>query len=445
MGVANNPASILSTPIPWDITLFSVQMKNTSNALVLHDFSLVPSKDTIGISWNKGYMSRYASFNYNVHLLNARIALGKNQAIAFGANLRVYENTRTGPANYNDTLKDMNQFFTINEGTVYKANMTSSSWLELFATYSRTVWDDEYRRINAGVTLRAMRGMSGLYAQLNEATVGQSAAGPETIYFIRGGSAQYGYSANFDRWKNNQSVSQNLKSLVGNTRSGAAIDLGVEYWVKSQAVTNQMDEDSWYDYEWKIGVSLLDLGWNSYKYGTQSRIASNPRTDVWDSAINAKFADIKSLADFNDSLATIVRDFNALNGVFKVYNPARLVINVDRPLQDYFAINANLSLNAPFTSTPKRLMVKDFSLLALTPRWEKKKLGAYLPLQVTTDGRFWIGGAFKAGPLLAGVHNWANIFSKSKMQNGGFYIAVVIRPGHGFREKEDKQYTCPRY
>jgi hypothetical protein len=191
-------------------------------------------------------------------------------------------------------------------------------------------------------------------------------------------------------------------------------------------------------------VSLLDLGWNSYKYGTQSRFASLPRTDVSDSALNAKFADVKSLAGFNDSLATIVNNFGALDGVFKIYNPIRLVINVDRPLENYFAINGNLSLNVPFSSTPQRLLVKDFSMLTLTPRWEKKNLGAYLPVQVTSDGRFWIGGAFKAGPLLAGVHNWANIFSKSKMQNGGFYIALVIRPGNSHRrDKEDKQYSCP--
>jgi hypothetical protein len=443
MGVANNPASILSTSYPWDITLFSLQLKNTTNALVLHDLSLIPSKDTIGISWNKGYIKRYASLNVNMHLLNARIALGKKQAIAFGADLRGYENALTGLTNYNDTLKDMNQFFNINEGTVYNASMTSSSWLELFATYSRSVWDDDYRRINAGVTLRAMRGISGLYAQLKGATVSREVSGLQTIYFLRAGSAMYGYSGNYDRWKSYQSATQNLKDLFGNSRTGAAVDLGVEYWVKSQAVTNRMDDDAWYDYEWKIGVSLLDLGRNSYKYGTQSRIAGNPRTDISDSALNAKFAVVKSLANFNDSLATIVNDISTLSGVFEIYNPVRLVINVDRPLQDYFAINGNLSLNAPVTSAPNRLIVKDFSMLTLTPRWEKKKLGAYLPVQVTTDGRFWVGGAFKAGPFLGGVHNWANIFSKSKMQNGGFYIAVVIRPGHGSREKEDKQYSCP--
>lgn len=44
MGVANNPASILSTPYPWDVTIFSVQVKNTTNALVLHDFPFCPAE-----------------------------------------------------------------------------------------------------------------------------------------------------------------------------------------------------------------------------------------------------------------------------------------------------------------------------------------------------------------------------------------------------------------
>ena len=89
------------------------------------------------------------------------------------------------------------------------------------------------------------------------------------------------------------------------------------------------------------------------------------------------------------------------------------------------------------------MMTSDFTLLAVTPRWETKSLGAYLPLQVTTEGRVWLGGAFKAGPLLLGLHNWANLFSKHKLQNGGFYLAIVIKPGKGFLTKEEKKYTCP--
>jgi len=208
---------------------------------------------------------------------------------------------------------------------------------------------------------------------------------------------------------------------------------------------NVYDEgDPYYDYDWKIGVSLLDLGYNQYRYGSQSRVIGDPKTDVTDSALNEKFGRIKSLADFNDSMATIVNSFNSITGGFKVWNPARLVINVDRPLRDHFAVNANLTLNLGGSNKGMRFFTKEITLLSVTPRWEVRRLGAYLPVELTTDGKVWVGGAFKVGPLLMGIDNWSDLFTKTKMANGGIYLALVIRPGKGFSFKEERRYTCPK-
>jgi len=447
MGVANNPASILSTPYPWDITLFSTQIKNSTNAVIFNNYSYLSHPDTIGYKWTGGNFKRFASFNYNVHLLNVRISLGRKQGISFGANIRGYGSVRTGTTNYNDTLKNMNDFFNINEGTVYKANMVSSSWVELYGTYSKTVWDDSYGRLNAGVTLRLMRGISGAYVHMSNGAVNRSALDSLTIYHMAAGSAEYGYSANYDQWHDNQSTGTNLKNFLGHTRPGAAVDLGVEYLVKSQTVPIYGEGDDYYDYEWKIGVSLLDLGANRYNYGTQSRAASSPKSSVSDADLNAKFDNTGSLAQFNDSLATIVNNIRTLHGIFTVWNPARLVINVDRPLQNNFSLNADLTLNLGGSNSGKRLFTKEMTLLAVTPRWETRRLGVYLPLTMTTDGKVWLGAAGKLGPLLLGVHNLGTVFTKTHAQNGGFYLALVIRPGKGkgFSQKEDKQYTCPKY
>lgn len=445
IGVANNPASILSTPYPWDITLFSAQEKNTTNAVTFSNFSLL-SRDTIHYHFTGGDYSRYAAFNFNLHLFNMRLALGRKQAIAFGANLRGYTAVRTGAVNYSQGLTNMNQFFNINENTAYNATMVSSSWAELFATYSRTIWDDEYGRFNAGITLRGMRGLSGAYAQLESGSVNRTIppGSAQTIYDLAAGSGRYGYSSNYDYWKSNKSTEQNIADFLGHTRPGAAVDLGAEYLVKRQAVHIYGDPDNYFDYEWKIGVSLLDVGENVYKYGSQSRVVSQPRTDVSDAGLDEKFDKIKTLAGFNDSLRSIVNSFSALNGFFKVWNPARLVVNIDRPLQDRFALNADLTVNLGGSNKGTRLFTKEITLLAVTPRWETRSLGGYLPVQVTTDGKVWVGGAFKAGPLLLGVHNWSNLFTKTKMANGGLYMALVIKPGKGFSLKEDKKYTCPR-
>ena len=445
IGAANNPASIVNVSYPWDITLLSLEEKNTTNAITLHNFGYL-TRDTLRYSWNNGRFARYAAFSFNMHLLNARLAIGRKQAICFGANVRGYGVVRTGPAGYNDTLQNMNEFFNLNDGTIYDGNMVTSSWIEGFLTYSRTLIDNAWGRLNGGITARAMRGISGAYAQLAGGSVDRNVpvGSTLTVYNLAAGSGRYGYSSNYDYWKSSHGAVRNLTDFLGHTKPGAAFDVGVEYLVKSQEVTLYDQGDPYYDYDWKIGVSILDVGFNRYRYGSQSRVLGDPRTDVTDSALNQKFARINSVAGFNDSMATIVNAFRSIQGNFNVWNPTRLVINIDRPLPDHFAVNANLMVNFGGPVSRRRLSVREITLLAVTPRWEVKQLGAYLPVQVTTNGRVWVGGAFKAGPLLMGIDNWANLFTKTKMANGGIYMALVIRPGRGFSFKEPKEYTCPK-
>src|SRR5579863_2809476 len=429
IGAANNPASIVNAPYPWDVTLFSVQETNTTNGLRFADFSYL-THGIIHYTWVDGRLTRYAAFNFNVHLFNVRLALGRNQAICFGVNIRGYGSVRTGPVDYNDTLRNMNEFFNLNEGAQYNATGVSSSWVEGFISYGKVLLDDAYGRLNGGITLKGMRGISGAFAQLDGGSVNRTITpgDPLTVYDLAAGSGRYAYSSNYDYWKKGRSTIQNLEDFLGHTRPGAAVDLGAEYLVKPQTVNVYGEGDSYYDYDWKIGVSLLDIGYNQYRYGSQSRVIGDPITSVTDSALNVKFARISSLAGFNDSMSTIVNSFNAIPGGFKVWNPARLVINIDRPLPDHFAVNTNLTLNLGGSNKGRRFFTKEITLLSVTPRWEVRRLGAYLPVEVTTDGRLWVGGAFKAGPLLMGIDNWSNLFTKTKMGNGGIYLALVIRP-----------------
>jgi hypothetical protein len=446
LGVSNNPASILSTPYPWDVTLFSAQGTWSTNALTVYNLSLLSFSDSSKYGINNGNYGRRVNFDYNIHLLNARIALGRTSAIAFGANLRGYGIGHTSAYNYSDTIHNIRNYLDDNPGNEpYSANFVTSSWIELFATYAHTFIDDGDRRLNVGLTLRAMRGISGAYAQFSDGTTKTVSAGGKPVYQVSGGNLRYGYSSNFDAWHNGNSTGQNLNNFLNLTQGGAAFDLGAEYLLRTQALSDPgSNEDDYYDYNWKIGVSLLDIGENRYKYGNQSLATTGVR-NVADSILDRKFGSggIDNLQQFKDTLSTVVGSPANLRGLFNILNPARLVINVDRPLENHFAINANLSFNLTGSNEGKRLGVKEMNLLTVTPRWETRRWGLYLPIQYNTENQLWIGGAFKAGPLLFGIHNWGFLFAKQKMANGGGYIALIIHPGHGFGEKEDKRYGCP--
>src|ERR1022692_3803871 len=211
LGGSNNPASIVNTPYPWDVTLFAMQLKSASNAYTINDYSLISSAKNTYTQANNGDYARYADLNFNINLLNARIALNRKQAVAFGLNMRGYGSLKTGSYNYTDTLHNITQFLNLNpDNSVYNGTFNSSSWLEAFATYSQTIWDDNQQRLNAGITVKAMRGISGAFAQLQNGTVTASPDGASQIYTLQSAIARYGYSYNYDGWQKSKSLTQNI-------------------------------------------------------------------------------------------------------------------------------------------------------------------------------------------------------------------------------------------
>ncbi len=444
MGVVNNPASILMAPHPWDVTIFSQQAEASTNAIVIHNYSLLSSPKKSSFTINNGDYSRFANINFNTHLLNARVAIDRKHAFAFGVNLRGYGRIKTSPYNFVDTIQSLNNFFGMNENTSkWKGNFTGSSWLEVFGTYSQTIFDNSDNRLNAGITVKVMRGIAGGFTQIGDVTVEKTIHDNHPIYSINGGTLRYGYSSNFDEWQNNKTTHQNINDFIHNSKTGFAVDLGVEYLIKPEAVTRWYDDD-YFDYDWKISVSLLDLGYNQYAFSRQSRKMTNGSGRITDDTLVNKFINITGIQSFNDSLAGIATTISPLQGRFNVLNPARLVVNVDRYLNNHFYLNGEVSLNLSSIINRNGLYVQDMNLLTITPRWETMRLGFYLPLQLTTDGLFWAGAACKLGPLLLGVHNLNNIFSKNKMQNGGAYVALVITPFNLTKIKTDKRLDCPK-
>lgn len=445
LGVHNNPASIVNTPFKWDVALVGLQLKSSTNAFTIYDYSLLSSPANSLYYLDKGKYKRKADLDFNLNLINARIALNRKSAVAFGINLRGHTNVRTSDYYFIDTLDNATDFLKINPDiNNVNAKVRSSAWLEAYISYARTLRDNEFSRLNAGISLHIGRGVSGAYTNINDIGFSQTFQNNEPVYNINAANLIYGYSANFDNWHDNNSASQNINNMVAFAEGGASIDAGVEYIIKPQGVASFNDDEDYYDYDWKLGLSLLDIGGYQYKYGTQSRVVSSIKSNITGEMLDDKFTGVNSTKEFNDSLATIINGDQAF-GRFTVINPTRLVANVDRYLTGNFYLNAELSVNIPLASIKKAYMqVNQTNLLTVTPRWETKRFGFYLPMQLNTKSQFWVGGAFKAGPLLFGLHNLVNLFGKRSTQNGGGYIALVFRASKDPAGKSDQRLNCPK-
>jgi hypothetical protein len=178
---------------------------------------------------------------------------------------------------------------------------------------------------------------------------------------------QYGYSSNFDNIDSNNSAVANRKIFLQKTYSGISADVGFEYILLSD---ENKEEDGDYAYDTKIGVAVMDVGSNKFRHGGNSRLAIAGRAGIADTLIENKFSTVTTLQNFNDSLATIANSFTQLSGDFFIYQPTRLMINVDQHIVHNFFVNAELTIPLLSIVAKNTLYLKDMNLLAVTPRWE---------------------------------------------------------------------------
>ncbi|MFT3682190.1 MAG: hypothetical protein QM791_18085 [Ferruginibacter sp.] len=446
---ANNPAAVMHMPFKWHVTLFALQLKHTTNAFKINDLSLLqfsPSKTTV--TNTNGIKKRFLYANQDIHLFNASIKLNAKSAISFGANIRNYISATVSESNWQDSIFSLAEFLSINTGhRPLSGRADGAAWAELYGSYARNIIDDGDHLLNAGVTVKVNRSLAGGYARAEGVQyVPAIDAGGRINYLLTGGSLQYGYSNNFDFIDSSQSFNYNSKNFLKRTYSSISADIGVEYIQLSN-----MDEDE-YKYDTKIGIALMDLGSNRYRYSSNSRTAVAGKENITDGVLEDKFTSVRDIKSFNDSLASIANAITGINGDFVMYQPTRLIINVDRRLKDDFYLNAELMLPVVQLAAKNSLHIKDMNLLAITPRWETEKWGVYMPLLLNIRNQVWLGGAVKAGPVLLGIHNLANIFSKTSIQKGGFYLAVSIRPpatdgrtSAKLSKAERRKLDCPKF
>ncbi|MBN9298406.1 MAG: hypothetical protein J0I41_15480 [Filimonas sp.] len=440
MGTDYNPAAALNMPYKWDLTILGLQQKSITNAFYIENAGLFTT-DTAYVKGKNGYFRRYAHASNAINLFHFSYRIKEDKAVSFGINLRNYVHGSTTPFYWNDTLtNDALTFMQNNAQTpMLKGQAQTSSWVEYNLGYSQVLKSNELGRWQAGVQLHIMQGIAGGFGRLDNISFQQQKVGNTTDFLLTDTYGRYGYSKNADALDSNLSTGQNIRNFLKGNKLSLGLDLGIEYVrYYEDPVGNSTSSPA--DYDWKIGVSLLDIGKNRFEYGKESAIVSGAQPNIYVSQLENKFTNVKSASAFNDSVRTVVGHFDTLRGTFSINNPARMLINIDKSLPNNFYVNAELQIQFASTRTPLRLNTRELSVLTVTPRWETKNLGVYLPVQYTTEANLWVGLGLKAGPLVVGLHNLGWLFGRNSLPNGGGYIGIQIRAK---QPKERDKWLCP--
>ncbi|WP_046370971.1 DUF5723 family protein [Flavihumibacter petaseus] len=261
LGAGSNPAAIVNTPYPWDVTIAGLQVQYQTNAVRILDYSLIGSPARSKFQVIGGEFARFGCSVSNANIFNTRIAWGRKRAVAFGANIRTFSDIKTSEYSYKDTVSSIGSYVELNrQNGPFTGELRNSSILELFASYGQTIVDRAGYRLNAGVTVKINRGISGFRADVDDVDMVTINSGDQTDYLLNQGGFTYSYSSNYDRWNDQVSDKNNISEFLKATKTGFSFGIGVELLVKSGISSGMEDEEAYYDYDWKIGVSLMDMG-----------------------------------------------------------------------------------------------------------------------------------------------------------------------------------------
>lgn len=414
--VFNNPAASVTSAYKWDLTLFSAQVKLSNNSAYLKNF---PSTSNTELTMKEGFQSRFLHTNLDVSLLNFLYKIDNEHAVNFGIRARTYSHVKTMPFQYSDTFSMPHSFMIANRATPYLQGFgTHTGWLEADLNYSQVLFENSNSKLSGGLTVQIMKGISGAYLRLNKITYLESKSATDTSYVFTGGGMSMAYSSNYDQ--------SSFKDVYKNSLGALGLSMGIEYMTYNNDANTGGNNNL--NYDWKIGLSLMDLGSNSFNPSIASGNYYNPSASVTESDLEKKLLVAQDAKEFKDSLSTFFTTNTDVIDNYSISNPTRLILNIDKNFGSNLYVNGELSMNFYSTSSYTKLHTRELNLLTITPRWETIGLGAYLPIQYNTQGQLWIGLAIKAGPLVIGFHDLGLLFKKDPYVNGGGYLLLSIHP-----------------
>ena len=357
--VYQNPSSIANSKLKLDINIFTFggHMQNSLYYIPKSSYNNInPFKNGFAdFDAYKGYAvnnkRNYLYTREQMYLPSLMFSNGK-RAFAFHINWRFEAHVKNIP---NDIVRS------IYEGMYKGKNITQdlntvkhadkfhfalASWEELAATYSQTLHHDVHQYFAAGITAKLLLG--------------------NAAYFVKNNAMDYYFSSNTGISFQNAHTSFGgviPKGLINGVGMGA--DIGVTYAVKDFGRPNNVSE--YFNYKYKISLALLDIG------GIRFNNARKYHVNSYSSPTNTNGNTVNGLNEIQNTAQGMIVSPN-----ITYFLPAALNAQFDYNFNDFFYVGAQYINNLKFTAC----QVRRPTILAITPRIEKRKFEMAMPLSL---------------------------------------------------------------
>lgn len=455
-----NPA-IADSRYKVDIGLFALNVNVSNNYIGLkgRTFKFNDFDGDVDLAENLNGKAKFGYVSSNIQLpLSFLVGFGKdhknNQAFAFSSHI----NTVTNVDNLEEDLArnlrwgwgqkafDIIGDFTNKNHSVKNMGVKGMAWADMGVTYSRVVLEKEKHFLKVGATVKIIKGLGALYAYADEFNYRFDSKDTISVQ----ANIKAGATRNLEYFlPDNEFSASNFfqKDILGNniSRWSAAGDVAAVYEFRKDLdkYKYNMDcQDLYYNERDKhfiqVGFSVVNIG----------RLRFNKSDSVRDYNLNL----VKSGETFTENtllydwLNQGVKDPND-NGTFKMWLPT--TINVWGDINIYKGLGVNVA--AQINPLPqKKNNVHHLSTVSITPRYDHKWFGAYLPVAIDQLANVQWGLGLRLGPLYIASQDFFTYMIKKEKRDIniqlGMRVAIPNRKTAKDKDKDgvsNKKDLCP--
>lgn len=402
-GITANPANIADARVQIDVNFISLSTIAANNYVGLSLNNVAQLLNGADFTDLNTFANSKNEVLVDVDILGPSFMfnLSEKHSVGILTRVRVINNFNNINGEF---LKSILDDFPIEDYSFDQNNFdgTSHAWGEIGLSYGRVMYDDYNQNyFKGGVTVKYLLGF-GVAQAYSRNLSGNFSSTTNQINL----NGDFSYLKSYDD-------SQDDYNILKDHSPGFGMDIGFvyEYRTRNSGRENGRDNPrSINNYRLKIGASLLDFGAITYKkvelesYSLNSNLDANEAEEDIIDAIKNNFSSTNALGDVTVSLPTSLR----INLDYKFTNSIYLNLDVNQTLvkkENYFNNNR-------------------LNLISLTPRFERKKIGFYLPVSYSHLGKLGVGTGLKIGPLILGSGSiLTNLFSRNT-QNANIYLAI---------------------
>ncbi len=431
-----NPANITDTPYKADINVAGFSAFGGNDYYGVNVFDALKKGYSFDLE-AKSYPSEDNRALGNLDILGPAFMfnLSKKSSIALFARARAFINANEiNGASISAIDDDNTDDFNLTEGDI---SGVGHAWAELGVSYARILLNEKEHFLKGGITLKYLQGIGSAYLIGNDISAvydadGTDLGGGETTGSIgTTGTLNYSRFDDFD----NDDYDYNLPDNA----TGLGSDFGLTYeWRPNRAEYDETTIHNAHQYKLKLGLSITDIGFISYKNGikeTYNITNTNVSEDEFDNS--------DDIGAFLDSFYTLT---NSGTG-YKIDLPSALHLNADWNFNRKLFLNLNIDFS--LMSKDRKTANRISNTISLTPRYESKWFGFYFPLSIIEKNGFRMGTGLRAGPLYLGSGSIISVLTSDNNREADVYAGLKI-PIYKSERKDtdedgirDKHDDCP--